>query len=350
MDNITGLAPNEFVAFNNNESVNGAIVSESESLMLHTSYWHELKFQTLSNQTYLASGLGILLSSNQLGSGRTFVLSGTPSPESFQVSPLNVVLANIISSSQISGGSSPIWYGGTSSTIFYSLKGSNSNQTLLIIANTGSTNATVSLNVEGSYFGLGNHWTFFDVSGMSSYDGSGSVVVMNRTLPALSFDAIYLENTPTDLVLEYSSVPLQRELVYAGQSLYTLQGYVNQSVLVAIRSDVGVSSVSLNDNVNLKEVRSLLALSSSQQGYFYNSASQTLVIKYLAAGADSVRVLQSSATQTLRIGITASEMLFLLGAFAVSEIVIVIYLRIYRRNDKRDWTYRRAHADEKSAD
>ncbi|MGI0085199.1 MAG: hypothetical protein ACREBQ_08965, partial [Nitrososphaerales archaeon] len=128
----------------------------------------------------------------------------------------------------------------------------------------------------------------------------------------------------------FSNVRLVRQLLYPNQGLYYFGGVHNQSALAVFKSLSPVQSVSLNDRANLPQASSATSLLGQNEGWYYDSNSDTLFVKYVSTGNDSVRVFfmnQSSSTTSL------SSVLIDFGiviSFVAVAVVAAVFL--YRRS------------------
>jgi hypothetical protein len=255
----------------------------------HTGYPDASFHTSVTNSTLVAKSTNLVISARESGHGQV-VFVGFASQLIPEVGDQLVVISNIIS--DVSGVPLAFWYGAvdsqTPSTEAYSVDGTSGSALLVWIHNPSSSSAQFSLNLNSSYYGIPAAWKTVEVPGLNVTVGSGSSVGIEATVPAGSLVSILVVPVSYPLV-DYSTATVQRQFAYPDQSLYYLQGTGNQSVLVMISTKVSANQILLDDKVSLTQTSSLVNLYSAKSGWYFDGRTDSLFVKYLSTGADTVR-------------------------------------------------------------
>ena len=91
--------------------------------------------------------------------------------------------------------------------------------------------ATFTLDLNGSYYGVPSSWETVQIPGPDVSLGSGSDVRIQTTVPGGALVGVLIVPRSEPLV-SYASGLVQTQFAYPDQSLYSILGKYNQSVLV----------------------------------------------------------------------------------------------------------------------
>lgn len=312
----------------------GADAAFLNTSTLHTSYGDLLSISNISNSSVLATSAGLTLGVHSYGQGR-FAFVDLSSPAFSQVSDLSTLLSNLISESN--GNGSPFWYSsmpsGTQSLLLFAILGSKGLPVLVWFVNPSNSPASVSLDLNSSYYGLSSSLKTVDLSNMSVRSSPGPVAQIRVVVAPYSWDPIYIVNSHATWLTDYTNALLKGEFVYPNQSLHDLLGAVGQTTIAVISSNSNVSEVVLNDRGQLPALLDTSALVGASQGWYFDLSTNTLFVKYTATGLDTLRVLTSPAkTQTMPVPVGALvDALLLFIVVEVSLFAFVMFVRPARR-------------------
>jgi hypothetical protein len=90
-------------------------------------------------------------------------------------------------------------------------------------------------------------------------------------------------------LISYSSGLVQTQFAYPDQSLYSIAGTYNQSILVMISTNESANQILLNDRTGLPQMSSAGQLYNSTSGWYFDGNTDSLFVKYQSTGADTLR-------------------------------------------------------------
>lgn len=304
----------------------------------HTSYSLGLSTSFQADGSVLANGQNVTLGFNKFGNGTVSLIDpkGTGSFSFPQISNATILLSNALSSLDgVYGNSSPFWYEVSptqSSGLSYIVQGVKGGPILVWAWNPTPSPQDLYLNLNGSYYGISTNWRILDPMSLKVTSRTGAVVSLAIDVQPESWSAEYILADSTEPVVGYASVNVVRHLVYPNQTLSYLRGSLNQSGIVALWYSRPIQSVELDDRANLSKVADAIALQNSSAGWFYDSTSSTLVVKFDSGGLDTLRVFASmqppappmalpftAAEVALVVLISAGMALFVYSAYSSSK-------------------------------
>lgn len=308
--------------------------NELAGFVYHTQYSTDLKNYRVSNDTVIGQEGALSLGASQHGNGSVeFVYLG-PTTAPTQMSEILVVLSNMISGSIAPHQSSPFWYGNSTSTgenIFYKIVGNGKSPLLVWVFNPSSNQEQISINLNGTFYGIGPKWALLSPSGFQLTGGTGSEIAISSQIAPYGWSAFYVVTEAPSLDVAYSTAELVRQLVYNGQGLYTLSASLNQSTIVFLSSSESPTNVSLDDLANITQAASMPNLLNSTQGWLYDANNHILVIKFISNGNDTLRVvLPRSAVAPSSSYVTVLAELSLV-ALVCAELILFSFLWFKRR-------------------
>jgi hypothetical protein len=259
--------------------------------LLHTGYASESFHQTITNSTLLARSPNLLLSAVVLGLGK-IVFIGFGNASITQISDPLVVVSNILSNAV--GVQPPIWYETTdsqaSSTVVYSVEGTRGSPLLVWVYNPTSSASAVTLDLNGSYYGLPSSWKTVGLPGPSVALGSGTNVRIQTKIPPEALIGILVVPRSEPLI-SYSSGLVQTQFAYPNQALYSIAGTYDQSILFMISTNESVNQILLNDRTSLPQTSSAGQLYNATSGWYFDGNSDSLFVKYESTGVDTLRFI-----------------------------------------------------------
>lgn len=312
--------------------LNSTLSSSTSNLLTdfvsHTAYSGTLKLGGVSSTAAVGLSSGLVESVNYYGSGSAMFLQ---SQSETQLSDYTVLLGNILSSLVGSGQTSPLWYGanGTpSSSLLYDVKGKAGGPILVWVSNPASSPQYFSLNLDAKFFGLAGNWMSLDLLHLNATSGSGSAIGLGFTVPPNSWEPIYVfENSP-NLFSSYSSIALVGHQSYPNQALFEFASFGNQPALAALSSPPSALAVQLASGQNLTQLASAKDLANSTGGWFYDSQSGLLLVKFNSSGADTLRVFFSSQASIFPV---STVLWILLGGVVAAEALVLVYSKGWAR-------------------
>lgn len=277
-----------------NSSASAATSGKFSSFMGHTGYASGLRVAAISNQTTLAEGTGLLMGLNDIGNGEVVFLHFDGLSQYAQVSNATVLISNVIFDRTVGNGSA-IWYGSpeqASLGLVYGVYGLAGQALLLWLSNPSARSASVSLTLNGTYYGVPSNWQLLDSSNWTVTRGEGNNVSISTTIGPEEWKPIYILPYYDSLTIKYASVAILRQFVFPTQALFSVKGFANQSAIVAVNSNKSIAQVVVNDQRSLVQVSSIASLSSEREGWYLDNATSTLFIKFVSSGTDLLRILQ----------------------------------------------------------
>ncbi|HZW56802.1 MAG TPA: hypothetical protein VFF30_10985 [Nitrososphaerales archaeon] len=222
------------------------------------------------------------------------------------------------------------------SPLVYGVYGNNSGPFLVWLSNPSAQTLTNDMRFNFTGFGLKMPWHVISLSNMMTANGNSSIISLHITVPPLSWEPLYISGGGAQLSISYSNLILVRQLIYPNQALYAVSAVPNQSGVLVLPSSGPAESVLLNDNISLSRVTSISHLSNLTQGWYFDSQSQSIVIKYQSSGNDMVRVITNlppsqpaSAPPFLSTTFGLRSLLVIVAVFANG--LVIVYLKLTRR-------------------
>ncbi len=302
----------------------GKFLQESVS---HSTYAGSLSLSIVSNTSASVSSTGLSLSAEDYGLGRLVIASFGETIH--QSSERVALLAGLIAVDM--NESAPFWYGMPSSSISFGIYGEKGGPILVWLANPTSTSSTILLDLNSTFYGVSGPWTLVDLNSIATFAGSGNDIQINSTLPPFSMQPVFVVPLNQVLAMEYSNVVVARQLTYPDQSLFTLTGATGQVVLAFIRSNSTIGQVLLNDKTVLPEVQSVAAVQKASAGWFFDSGSNSLLVKYTTNGTDTLRVLLSRPTPPATPVLPLGNYEMAVGLLVLAEFTVLAYFTVSRR-------------------
>jgi hypothetical protein len=303
---------------------------------LHTGYANQLSISNISSSSTLAISAGLTLGVHSYGQGR-FAFVDLSSPALSQISDLSTLLSNLIS--QSSGNSSPFWYGppspATQSPLLFTILGSTGEPVLVWFVNPSNSPASISLNLNNSYYNLSPSLKIIDLGKMSVNSSSGPVVQMHIVVAPDSWDPIFVVNSHSTWLSDYSNALLKEEFVYPNQSLHEFLGAVGQTTIAAFSSDSNVSEIVLNDEGRLPVLSNMSTLASASQGWYFDPGTNTLLVKYTATGLDAVRITLISTAKTQAPAVPVDLLAKILILFVAAEVSVLTFVTLVRPTKRK---------------
>lgn len=257
-----------------------------------------------------------------------------------QVSEPVVLLSNIIAKSDALP--EPFWYGvGTSlpdPTLEYSVRNTGSGPILVWLANTGGQNATFSLHLNGSYYGVGFSWKALNLSDMSVMTGLGSDLTVGGTLAAESWLPTFIVRDSSAALIDYANIQVSGQFVYPHQSFYTLAGLEGQEVLLLLTSNTTAARLLVDDNLSLPNLQSVGAFSRASNGWVYYNSSSTLMVKFATNGASTLRLLAHTEPVQTPTSLPLRTLLEVLIVLVCAELVALVLLTFQHQRNRMPGT------------
>ena len=281
-----------------NSPASAAVSREFSSFVGHIGYANGLQVAAISNVTALAKEAGLLMGLNDIGNGEVVFLHFDGLSQYAQVSNATILISNVIFGRTVGNGSA-MWYGSpeqASSGLIYGVYGLAGRALLLWLSNPSARSASVTLTLNGTYYGVASNWQLLDSSNLTVTRGGGNNVSITTTIGPGEWKPIYILPYFDSLTIKYASVAILRQLVYPKQALYSLEGFANQSAIVAVNSNKSIAQVVVNNQRGLVQVSSIGSLSSEREGWYLDNATSTLFIKFVSSGTDLLRILQVTPT------------------------------------------------------
>jgi hypothetical protein len=299
-----------------NGSAPELVAEEFSAFVGHTGYAGKLRIAAVSNETALAEGAGLLMGLNKIGKGEAVFLHFDGLSQYAEVSDATVLISNVIFHRTVGTGSA-IWYEspeqlGAGPT--YGVYGLAGRSLLVWLSNPSAQPVSLSLVLNGTFYGVPGNWQLLNLSNLTMTRGEGDSIWISTTVGPEEWNPIYIlpySGLPT---VSYASVFVLRQLVYSTQALYSLEGFSNQSAIVAIGSNRSIAQVVVDDQRSLTHVGSISSLESTRDGWFLDNASNTLFVKFVSSGIDSLRILQ----------VTPKRVTPVLAPYTLIELVLIL--------------------------
>lgn len=289
LDNLSALAPIAVANASSASVLNGP--SFLGDALIHTQYAISSFQLTSTNTTLAAESPTLLISARAVGLGKV-VFVGLPNSTAPQTNDQSVVMSNIISNA--AGTQPPVWYETTDAQAYslgtYTIEGSRTSRLLVWIYNSASSASEFTLDLNGSYYGVPASWETVQIPGPNVSLGSGSEVRIQTTVPAGALVGVLVVPRSEPLV-SYSSGLLQTQFAYPDQSLYSILGKYNQSILVVISTNESVGQILLNDRTSLQQTSSAGQLYNATSGWYLDGKTDSLFVKYQSSGVDTLRFI-----------------------------------------------------------
>lgn len=331
MSNLTNFVSNTSSSSTADSSALSAIAAATANTNLSSS----ISLERATNNSFVAGGGNITLAEGHYEAGTIVILESKPAiVNAPQVSTYTVILSNIVSST--AGNVSPFWYGrGTTQTpLTYGIMGEKGGPVLVWLSNPSNNSLPVSLELNASFYGLTDSWQLLYPVQLEESAGNSSVVSINATIAPESWTPIYVIPYSPQLALQYTNLNLVYQEVFPGQSYYLLAGSSNQSAIVILWSKSPISNVTLGNDSNLTKLNSTSSLHSSKEGWYYDTQSNTLFLKYPSSGTDSIRVYQAQTSNQASRSLFQTELEYALAGVISVEIAFLVYIGVSRKMRK----------------
>jgi hypothetical protein len=215
----------------------------------------------------------------------------------------------------------------------YSVAGTYANRLLVWIFNPANSASTFTLDLNGTYYGVPSSWETVQIPGPNVSLGSGSDVRIQTTVPADALVGVLIVPRSEPLV-SYSSGLLQTQFAYPDQSLYSILGTYNQSVLVVISTNDLVGQILLNDRTSLPQTSSAGQLYNATSGWYFDGKTDSLFVKYLSSGVDILRFVFYSPPASPPTVLPQQLVTTIFEAAIAVEIVTLIFLSLKNRRQR----------------
>jgi len=324
--NISSFTPSE------NASSNKFI----QFFTMNTIFQNNMTISHPTPSSILAENNELLISINSVGEGRTIALSsiqdllGTP-----YLTQGFLVLYNILqyvstgSVSPISVNLGPTYLSDQIEAYVYGQAGG---PVLVWMTNPNNQTLTVRLGLNLTAFGIKNGWKLIDPFEMNSINGTSETLQYFTTLKNNSWGLVYVGPQQSNYLVQYSNTQLLEQLEYPNQIVYSFGDTANRTILLAISSDVPPKSITVGQGVQLNQFGIVQSLLNNSQGWYYNSSSATLFVKFISSEGNTMRVFPSTpVSQPFRLFVFAWG-ISLLGAFVIAEGLTFIMISIRRRS------------------
>lgn len=299
--NLIGFNPTEIPSYK--LSANLSYTKQLTIFTTHTPYSSGLSLGHPTPNSTLAVGNNILVSTNKFGSGTVVVLESTQNMLALSLaSPPIQVLSNILQ--YISTGSpASIWFnlGSTPESqqqITASLSGIPGGPLEVWISNPTNTTLSVVTGLNASAVGMNGAWKVIDPLSLTSMNGTAETIKYTMMLSNYSWDVIYLEPQRSDFIIQYTNIRLLDQLTYPSQTIYYLEGTYNETALFVVSMHSSIRSVSVDAGESLPQYGITQALFNASHGWYYDSSSATLFVKYNSSELDTVRIFISPTLAT----------------------------------------------------
>jgi hypothetical protein len=161
--------------------------------------------------------------------------------------------------------------------------------------------------------------------------GTGNVVSIDTSLPSMSWAPFYVLSNNASSRGDYSSLVVDGDWRYPNQALLTTHGPANQSVLLALTTNSPVLRVTLYDRVTLQRTDSTSVLMASRQGWFLDTFTNTLFMKWESNSTSSLRIEYVPKPPAPPSPIFPESLFVWLFSFLLlAEILALAYLRLSR--------------------
>jgi hypothetical protein len=216
-----------------------------------------------------------------------------------------------------------------SSSLVYSVRGTVGGPLLVWLSNPTNGTVGVTLSVNESGLSTFENWNTIDAATLSTQQ-QGVLAQTVVTISPNQWTPVYLEPAKGELTMSYYTAPLLRQFTYPNQGVYDISGATNQTVVTAIASSMPVRSVLLDDQTNLTELSSAGQLLTSTGGWYFDNASDVLLVTYVSHGLDTVRVLQVTPQPSPAL-LPTRIIEFLVFAFVTIDVGLASYFLVTKR-------------------
>jgi hypothetical protein len=251
-----------------------------------------------------------------------------------QVSDPIVVISNIISAA--ASLQAPFWYGSLSPdpSMAFNVAEEGTGTILIWATNAGTVASSFSLNLNGSYYGIGSSWKVVNMNSMVVTSGLGSDILVRGNLTAGTWLPLYIVPSSSGLV-DYSNVVVKDQYIYPHQSLFKLDSVAGQNALVLLSSNASAGELLVNDNATLPNLYSVSNFSAASNGWVYLNSTDTLLAKFVSGGASSLRFLAYTEPVRPLSVLPLRTLLALLIITLCVELVALAAASYYRRSRPR---------------
>lgn len=224
---------------------------------------------------------------------------------------------------------------GQSPDLYYSLGGRTGGPIIVWVSNAGQTAANFSLSLNATQLGLRDQWVVLGLNDSRISTGAGRSIQLQKEIPAQSWYPIIVGSYNGSFVASYADATIHRQLQYPNQGLYSTGSPVNQTVLLLISSASPVGGVLVDSKNNLTNVAGP-SFYSSHEGWYYDSGSGILLVKFQSSGDDTVRVLSASPPVVHPTPVPTTTIAEALAVLFLVNVTIVLYLAIAGRGGGRN--------------
>jgi hypothetical protein len=186
--------------------------------------------------------------------------------------------------------------------LYYSICGRPGSPVLLWVSNNNET-TRFEIHLNASFYGIDEKgWLALDVQRWRVVaKGSGEDIAISTDVPAKSWMPIYIMNATSNLRATYSNLPVASEEIDQKSGSYTLVGFYNQTGWLVVSSLTSPTTVIANNTGTLSQSQSIENLNNStvKTGWYYNSDSKLLFIKFRTTSPVQILITQSSSGYTL---------------------------------------------------
>ena len=323
------------LAIPNRANASGTSILNSSSFLqtalAHTTYAEESFQEETTNTSVNVRSSDLSISARVIGLGKVISI-GFATSSFIQISAQTAVISNILASAV--GAQTPFWYelpdlqAGSGDT--YTIEGTYGHPLVVWVYNPATSPSNFTLDLNGTYYGVPFSWKAIEIPGLGTTVGVGSNVTIRTMVPAGTLIGVVV--TPrNEPLIGYSSAVVQTQFAYPDQSLYSITGTLNQSVLVSISTNNSVSRILLNDRTSLPQTQSQAQLYNATSGWYFDSGTDTLFIKYQSTGLDTLRFLYYAAPASTPSVLPQQTLITLFEALIAIEVATFAFLALRRR-------------------
>jgi hypothetical protein len=297
------------------------IIKPFTDISEYTYYWRNRKIVRTTG-TYIVKDSNNLpwISENTYGSGRGIFIGipinrfdGIGTHPTYYGAPRSswlVLFTNAIFYAAGKENMLPVWWFENTyrnqhpwhSELRYSVNGKPGGPILLWISNNNVT-TNFEFHLKASFYGIDpKGWIAIDVQRWKVVaKGSGEDITISTEVPAKSWMPIYITNATSNLRATYSNLPVAAEETNQKSGSYTLVGFYNQTGWLVVSSLTSPTTVIANNTGTLSQSQSIENLNSStvKTGWYYNSDSKLLFIKFRTTSPVQILITQPSSGYTL---------------------------------------------------
>jgi hypothetical protein len=171
---------------------------------------------------------------------------------------------------------------------------------------------------------------------MSVTLGSGSDVKIQAAVPPETLVGVLVVPRSEPLISYSSGLP-QTQFAYPDQSLYSITGTYNQSILVMISTNESVNQILLNDRTSLLQTTSAGQLYNSTTGWYFDRNTDSLFVKYQSTGVDTLRFVFYTPPVSPPAVLPEKTVITIFEVAIAVEVVTLAFLAIRaRRHESKD--------------